>query len=167
MEEILVDENGYQQYLDEVEKLKRLSVNNLTAGSEAYTDAIGDGWHDNFAFEQAIIEDRNISTKINNLLLKKPFIKVITLQNLEKELINIGDILVLEIKYAEDDIERVKIKLTGNYSPNINLENNIQEITLNSPLGRAIYKKSINDENINYVAQNKKIKIKVIERING
>ena len=165
MEEILVDENGYQQYLDEIEKLKKLSLNNLTVGSEAYKDAIGDGWHDNFAFEQVIIEDRNIATKINNLLAKKSFIKVITIQTLKNELINIGDVLVLEIKYADDDIEKVKIKLTGNYYPNTNLDNEIQEITLNSPLGKAIYQKNINDKDINYVVQNRKIEIKVIEKI--
>lgn len=167
MEEILVDEKGYQQYLEEIEKMKKLSLNNLTAGSEAYNDAVGDGWHDNFAFEQAIIEDRNIATKINNLLAKKPFIKVITVQNLKKEIINIGDILVLEIKYAEDDIEKVKIKLTGNYFPSTNLKDDIQEITLNSPLGKAIYKKNIKDEDINYMVLNKKIEIKVKEKINS
>lgn len=166
MEEILVDENGYHQYLDEIEKLKQLSLKNLTAGSEAYKDAIGDGWHDNFAFEQAIIEDGNIAMKINNMLSRKPFIKVITIENLKKELINIGDILILEIKYAEDDIETLKIKLTGNYYPNTNIENDTQEITLNSPLGKAIYKKNINDKNIKYVVQNKEIKIKVIKKIN-
>ena len=167
MEEILVDENGYQQYLDEIEKMKKLSLNNLIAGSEAYNDAIGDGWHDNFAFEQTIIEDRIIATKINNLLSKKPFIKVITIENLKKEIINIGDILVLEIKYAEEEIEKIKIKLTGNYFPNTNLEDGIQEITLNSPLGKAIYKKNIKDDDINYMVLNKKIEIKVKEKINS
>ncbi len=165
MEEILVDENGYQQYLKEIEKLNKLSLNNLTVGSEAYKDAIGDGWHDNFAFEQAIIEDRNIAVKISNLLAKKNFIKVIKIQNLNSEIINIGDVLILEIKYADDDIEKVKIKLTGNYCPITNLDNEIQEITLNSPLGKAIYQKNINDKDINYMLQNKKIKIKVIEKV--
>ena len=165
MEKILVDENGYQQYLNEIEKLKKISLNNLTAGSEAYNDAIGDGWHDNFAFEQAMIEDRSIAIRINNLLAKKDLIKVIKIQNLNSEIINIGDILVLEIKYADNDIERVKIKLTGNYCPATNLDNEIQEITLNSPLGKAIYQKNINDEDINYMVQNKKIEIKVIENI--
>ena len=99
------------------------------------------------------------------MLAKKSFIKVITIQTLKNELINIGDVLVLEIKYADDDIEKVKIKLTGNYSPNTNLDNEIQEITLNSPLGKAIYQKNINDKDINYVVQNRKIEIKVIEKI--
>lgn len=165
MEEILVDENGYQQYLKEIEKLNKLSLNNLTVGSEAYKDAIGDGWHDNFAFEQAIIEDRNIAAKISNLLSKKNFIKVIKIQNLNSEIINIGDVLILEIKNADDDIEKVKIKLTGNYCPITNLDNEIQEITLNSPLGKAIYQKNINDKDINYMLKNKKIEIKVIEKV--
>ena len=166
MEEILVDKNGYQQYLDKIEELKQLSIDNLSTGTQAYNEAVGDGWHDNFAFEQTMIEDRNITAKINNLLKKKSQIKIVADDKLKKELINIGDVLILEIKYAEDDIERVKIKLTGNYYPNTNPYEDIEEITLNSPLGKAIYKKNINDKDINYVVQNRKIEIKVIERIN-
>ena len=165
MDEILVDENGYHQYLDEIEKLKQLSLKNLTFGSKAYNDAIGDGWHDNFAFEQSMIEDQNIATKINCLLAKKKFIKIIPIENSKKEFVNIGDILALEIKYEEDDIENLKVKLTGNYFSKTNVENGIQEITLNSPLGKALYKKNINDKNINYFVQNKKVEIKVIEKI--
>ena len=42
---------------------------------------------------------------------------------------------------------------------------NIQEISLNSPIGRAIYMKNIYDENIYYMINNKKIEIKVIEKL--
>lgn len=164
MEEILVDENGYQQYLDEIEKLKQLSLINLTNGSDAYNGAIGDGWHDNFDFEQSIIKDRNIANKINDLISKKNFIKIITNEEIKKEQINIGDILILEIKFSNDEIERLKIKLTGNFLPNTNLDEDVQEITLNSPIGKAIYKKNINDKNINYIIENKRIEIKVIEK---
>ena len=50
MEEIFVDENGYNQFLEELEKLKQQSLLVSSTGSKAYQDAIGDGWHDNFAF---------------------------------------------------------------------------------------------------------------------
>ena len=165
MKDILVDTDGFNQYYEELNRLKDISLSIASIGSESYVDAVGDGWHDNFAFEQAMIEDRSIAIRINNLLAKKDLIKVIKIQNLNSEIINIGDILVLEIKYADNDIERVKIKLTGNYCPATNLDNEIQEITLNSPLGKAIYQKNINDEDINYMVQNKKIEIKVIEKI--
>ena len=51
MEEILVDENGYKQFFEELKKLEDLSRSNSALGSEVYKDAVGDGWHDNFAFE--------------------------------------------------------------------------------------------------------------------
>ncbi len=166
MKEIIVDQFGYKQFLDELENLKQISLKNSSAGSQAYNDAVGDGWHDNFAFEETMRESRLIASKIDNMLKEQKYIKVITPPSLNEEFINIGDILVLEMKYAEDDIENIKVKLTGNYSPKANLENDIQEITLNSPLGKAIYKKNINDKNINYVVQNKKIDIKIIEKMN-
>ena len=36
MHEILVDEKGYKQYFEELEKLKQLSLFNSSAGSQAF-----------------------------------------------------------------------------------------------------------------------------------
>ena len=69
-------------------------------------------------------------------------------------MINIGDVLKLEIKYDFDDSEITIIRLTGKYLPDTNA--NIQEISLNSPIGRAIYMKNIYDKNIYYMINNKK-----------
>ena len=41
----------------------------------------------------------------------------------------------------------------------------IKEISLNSPIGRSIYLKSINDNDICYYVNDKKIGIKIIKRI--
>lgn len=54
MEEILVDSDGRCQYYEELEKLKNLSLINSSVGSESYTSSVGDGWHDNFAFEESM-----------------------------------------------------------------------------------------------------------------
>ena len=54
--EILVDEEGYNQFIEELEKLRELSIDNGMVGSEAYESAIGDGWHDNFSFEQICVK---------------------------------------------------------------------------------------------------------------
>ena len=82
----------------------------------------------------------------------------------EPNIINIGDTLKVKIIYSEDDIEEITIKLTGNFIPST--DSNIQEITLNSPLGQALYLKDINDKHINYTVNNNKIKIEIIEKIN-
>lgn len=165
MKEILVDENGYNQFLEELEKLKQQSLLISSAGSEAYQDAVGDGWHDNFAFEESMRQSRNIATRIENMLKTKQYLKVIKRETKGNNIINIGDVLKVKIFYSDDDIEDAIIKLTGNFIPIIENENDIQEITLNSPLGKALYLKNIKDNNINYDVNDNKIKITVIEKI--
>lgn len=167
MSEIIVDENGYKQFFEELENLKRLSLINASASSEAYNNAVGDGWHDNFAFEESMRESRTIANRIDKMLEIKKNLKVIKKEKIaDKNIINLDDILIVEIKYF-DNIEKANIKITGNYLPNDNLETNIQEITLNSPLGKALYKRNINDKEINYCVNNTKVYVKIIKKLNN
>lgn len=167
MKEIYVDENGYNQFFDELEKLKRESLLISSVGSEEYESAIGDGWHDNFAFEEIIRESRKIATRIEEMQKAKQFLKIIGNKKTKNNIININDILKIEICYSDDDIEKITIKLTGNYLPNTNTDEKIQEITLNSPLGKALYLRNINDDSINYEVNNHKIKINILGKINN
>lgn len=167
MKEILVDKNGYNQFLEELEKLNQQSLLISSAGSEAYQDAIGDGWHDNFAFEESMRQSRIIATKIDNMLKNQQYLKIIETKPQKDNLINIGDTLKIKIHYLDDDIEETIIKLTGNFIPVIESKNNVQEITLNSPLGKALYLKDIKDDNINYVVNNKNVKITIIKKVNN
>lgn len=167
MKEILVDKGGYNQFLEELEKLKQQSLLISSTGSKAYQDAIGDGWHDNFAFEESIRQSRNVATRIENMLRTKKYLKIVETKTRDNKLINIGDVLKVKIHYSNDDIEETIIKLTGNFIPIIEMENDIQEITLNSPLGNALYLKNLEDSDINYYVNNNKIKITIIEKIHN
>ena len=69
--EILVDEEGDNQFLSELEKLKALSIDNGMVGSEAYESTVGDGWHDNFSFEQNMRESRTIAKMIDKMQADK------------------------------------------------------------------------------------------------
>lgn len=115
MKEIIVDKEGYEQYYKELERLKNISDNNATVGSEAYKDAIGDGWHDNFAFEDSMRESRTIANKINKMLEEEKYLKVIEDNKKDNTIVNIGDTLVLKIKYNNEDYEEETLKLTGKY----------------------------------------------------
>ena len=162
MKEILVDENGYNQYINELEKLKEQSLAISTSGSEAYEIAVGDGWHDNFAFEDTMRQSRTIAARIDNMLKMKQYLKVVKNVKKDKNTINIGDVLDIKIYYSDDDVEEITIKLTGNYIPSV--DDSIQEITLNSPLGKAIYLKKIKDKDINYIVNDKKIRVAIINK---
>lgn len=163
MNDILVDKNGYEQFLEELEKLKSDLLNNAVSGSEAYRDAIGDGWHDNFAFEESMRIERNVTSKIEKMLNEKQRLKIVEMGNYDKQIIDINDILKVQIKYDENDIEDYTLKLTGKYLPSS--KNEFQEISLNSPIGKALYLKNINDK-LFYTINDKVIEINVLQKYN-
>ena len=159
MDEILVDEEGYKQYFEELDKLKNLRLLIAVKGGEACKEAVGDGWHDNFAYEEAMREERNMASRIEQMLKEQKLLKIVEQKDREDGKINIGDIVELSIKYADDDIEVETIKLTGKYKPDTDLK--IKEISLNSPIGKAIFQKSINSE-VSYMVNGRKISVNIL-----
>ena len=162
MKDVLVDTDGFNQYYEELNKLKDLSLSIASIGSESYADAVGDGWHDNFAFEDTMRESRKIASRINKMLEDEKNIKIVDKKRTSDDIIDIGDILMIKVIYDIDDIEEYTIKLTGKYMIDNNAK--IKEVSLNSPIGRSIYLKSINDNDICYYVNDKKISIKIIRR---
>lgn len=162
MKDILVNTDGFNQYYEELNKLKDLSLSIASIGSESYADAVGDGWHDNFAFEDTMRESRKIASRINKMLEDEKYLKIVDKKSNSDDIIDVGDILKIKVIYDIDDIEEYTIKLTGKYMIDNNAK--IKEISLNSPIGRSIYLKNINDD-IGYYVNDKKISIKIINKI--
>ena len=154
MKDVLVDIDGFNQYYEELNRLKDISLSIASIGSESYADAVGDGWHDNFAFEDTMRESRKIASRINKMLEDEKYLKIVDKKSTSDDIIDIGDILKIKVIYDIDDIEEYTIKLTGKYMIDNNAK--IKEVSLNSPMGRSIYLKNIND---------KKISIKIINKI--
>lgn len=162
MKDVLVDTDGFNQYYEELNKLKDISLSIASIGSESYADAVGDGWHDNFAFEDTMRESRKIASRINKMLEDEKYLKIVDKKSNSDDIIDIGDILKIKVIYDIDDIEEYTVKLTGKYMIDNNAK--IKEISLNSPIGRSIYLKNINDD-IGYYVNDKKISIKIINKI--
>ena len=162
MKDILVDTEGFNQYYEELNRLKDLSLSIASIGSESYADAVGDGWHDNFAFEDTMRESRKIASRINKMLEDEKYLKIVDKKSNSDDIIDIGDILKIKVIYDIDDIEEYTIKLTGKYMIDNNAK--IKEVSLNSPIGRSIYLKIINDNVIHYYLNHKKISIKIIKK---
>lgn len=163
MKDVLVDTDGFNQYYEELNRLKDLSLSIASIGSESYADAVGDGWHDNFAFEDTMRESRKIASRINKMLEDEKYLKIVDKKSNSDDIIDIGDILKIKVIYDIDDIEEYTIKLTGKYMIDNNAK--IKEVSLNSPIGRSIYLKNINDDDIGYYVNDKKISIKIINKI--
>lgn len=163
MRDVLVDTDGFNQYYEELNRLKDISLSIASIGSESYADAVGDGWHDNFAFEDTMRESRKIASRINKMLEDEKYLKIVDKKSNSDDIIDIGDIIKIKVIYDIDDIEEYTIKLTGKYMIDNNAK--IKEISLNSPIGRSIYLKNINDDDIGYYVNDKKISIKIINKI--
>ena len=165
MKEILVSNDGYEQFFLELEKLKDSITSNALISTEACNDAVGDGWHDNFAYDEAMRQERFIVSKVNDMINDIPFLKVID-DIFDSDKININDTIEVLIKYADDDDEKEILKLTGKYSPNTNDVNGVKEISLNSPIGKAIYKQKIG-ESVYYEVGNNNIEVSILKKINN
>ena len=160
MKDILVNTDGFNQYYEELNRLKDISLSIASIGSESYADAVGDGWHDNFAFEDTMRESRKIASRINKMLEDEKYLKIVDKKSTSDDIIDVGDILKIKVIYDIDDIEEYTIKLTGKYMIDNNAK--IKEVSLNSSIGRSIYLKNINDNDIHYYVNDKKISIKII-----
>lgn len=164
MKEILVSKDGYEKFFIELEKLKDSITLNALISTDAYSSAVGDGLHDNFAYDEAMRQERFIVSKINDVINDMPFLKIID-EIYDNNKVNINDTVEVLIKYADDDEERETLKLTGNYflcSDN----KSIKEISLNSPIGKAIYKQDIGTI-VSYIVGNNKIEVSILRKIHN
>lgn len=140
---IYLDKKGYEQYLEEIALLRKQLQKNSSSKSSSYTEAVGDGWHDNFAFEEAKRKELMIIAEIEKKINNIRNIKIIE-NDFDDNQISVNDIVQLLLIFDEGDIEEYTFKLVATPSPNFKKE--IPEITINSPIGLAILGKKIDDK---------------------
>lgn len=140
-EKIYLDSAGYEKYLQEIESLKeKIQKNACDMSLYASDDAYGDGWHDNFAYEEAMRKERMLFFELNQKLQGLNHIQILD-QEVTNDFVCIGT--YVEILFdGEDDTEVYQI--TGSTSSD--LEGEIPLITITSPLGKAIYRKRIGEK---------------------
>lgn len=161
-DKIYLTNEGLEEYKNEIVILKdKLSKIN-TEKSIAYSDAIGDGWHDNFAYEDAKRQEDKIVAQINNLVRDSNYIEIVNVNEYYDNKVNINDIIELKFKYEDGSIDIDKFKLTGNWKSKDC--DDYQEITLNSPLGKAIYMKEIKSK-VEYTVNDKLIVVDILKKI--
>jgi transcription elongation GreA/GreB family factor len=154
-EKIYLDEEGYKEYLDSIEKLKEKLTNNSKGKTESYYAAVGDGWHDNFAYEDANRQETMIVSEINKLKDNLPKIEIIKRGN-NRNIIDIDDEVTLEIDYGTG-------KETNTYKLIAHNPTRDTDISINSPLGKAIYKRKVNDT-VSYNVGNNAFMVKIINK---
>ena len=96
MDEFYVDNRGYQKLLEEVEKAERKLKDHRKTRGDSYSSSAGDGWHDNFDFEEMERQERllNGDLQIKQERLKKA---VIVDKQDNENIVDIGDVLSLTL----------------------------------------------------------------------
>lgn len=142
-DKIYLDQKGYEQFLQEIDEIRKALQKNGKNKSSAFVGAVGDGWHDNFEFEEAKREELRLGKILQEKLEILSRIEIIDSIIEESEAINVDDYILAEMKYGDDLPEQMIFKLVGLSTPNFKAD--IPEISLNSPLGKAVYQKKVGD----------------------
>lgn len=154
MEQIVMDKDGYLAYWEGIKELEnKLALLREFKGKVAIHE--GNAWHDNFSFEQAELEERML---MNEIARRKTIIEnIIIVEKKTGNGVELNDVIDLEIS---TDLKKtqMKIKLVTHLS---NKKSEIKEVTISSPIGRAIYEKEIG-ESFSYNVHSKKITGKII-----
>lgn len=139
MGRLIMTQEGYDKKLKEFnrikQKLKQTSRNKI----EAAYDGSGDTWHDNFTYEQLDLQEEGLLSRLENMQDELNNTVIIKRENLNNNLINIGDKVLVTIMYFDGDSEELLLILDDGSS-----EKNA--VTLNSPLGKILYKAEIGKE---------------------
>ena len=159
---IYLTKEGYQQYVDDIEKLHEKLGSSSKDKSESYRAAVGDGWHDNFAFENAKREELMVIKELEEKIAGLS--RIVIVDKLEdSSVIDIDDIVRLSIQITPEKKREPIIKLIG--EEHGDLESDTKEISINSPLGEAIYRQTVGTT-VEYVVGNKALSAVIEERMN-
>lgn len=156
MDKIYLDQKGYDNYIKELEDIReKIQKNSSNISEFASDDAYGDGWHDNFAYEQAVQKENALLYQYHQKLEGLNKIEIIeSCKNLDS--VEIGS--VVEIQF-EGEYDTEIYTLTGNTTSS--MDDDEMSITINSPLGRSIFKKKKMDS-FQYEIDSNQIRGKII-----
>lgn len=140
-EKIYLDQEGYEKYLENIESVKK-RLNDLNAGrKEAFDAGAGDGW-DTPEFEEIERQEAVLMGNLKKLYEDLSKIVIIEKHN-DQELIDINDTVIVDLIFSKDDVEEMTIKLVS--ALGLSDGNFAREVSINSPLGKAIFGKSVGD----------------------
>lgn len=152
-----LNSKGYEDYKSEIESKKKQLLELGKFKGEVAVEC-GDVWHDNHTFEQVEIQERALIRTINDMTENLKNAIIVDDEKIEKNGIDIDNTVTVLMNFVDsgDEAEEVTVKLVGTASPS-----NINEVTLNSPLGNAIYQKNIGDK-ASYEVNNSRIEVEIL-----
>lgn len=160
-EKIKLNKQGYEDCLKAIaEKERQLADLRMYKGTDAIFQ--GDNWHDNPTLYQAELQERGLMLEIAEMKQKLQNVEIV--ENLgDEELIDIGDVVKIDMIFSEDDREEEIFKLVAT-TPELRFDAEIKEVSINSPIGNAMYHKKVG-EIATYKVQDRTFTIQIKEKV--
>lgn len=159
---IYLDAQGYNDILATIDELKeRIRVNDL-GRSEAYLNGSGT-WEEMNApeYEQIVQTEHMLVGQLDRQYELLANAELIEKHN-DVDSIDIGNVLSVDMLFNNDEVEELTFKLVAT---NGGSNKNMKEVSINSPLGQAVYKKKIGDM-CSYSVENNNISVLIKDKIN-
>lgn len=162
-ERLRLNKSGVEDFQKEIErKEKELADLRMYKGKDAIYQ--GDNWHDNPTLYQAELKEMSLMKDISEM--RKRLANAEIIESLDDEtIVDIGDtVRVLMMMPEGDNIEGL-YKLVATM-PNFDPMAEVMEVSINSPIGNAMYQKKVGD-NASYKVENRIINISILEKVNS
>ncbi len=156
---IFVDKEGYQKLLDSIENLKKKIAENNSGRKDAFGASAGDGW-DSPEFEEIERQDHLLTSELQRRYEELQRTVIIEKHN-NDNIIDIGDVLRVEMSVSDEEFEDMVFKLVGTSG---DFDADIQEISINSPLGNSVYRKQVGEQT-SYLVGARKFNVIIKEKI--
>lgn len=147
---MLLGIEGLKQ-IDDLIKEESVKLKNIHKNKAEAFQNDTNTWHDNSSYDMAVERENQAYDEINRLSKLKYEAEIVERHNI-KDKIDLGDKVAVSI-----DGDEFVVVLTGKLIAN----NKNDEITLNSPLGEAIYRRGAG-ETVGYKVGNAVCKVKII-----
>ena len=139
-ETIYMDQSGYDSYLKKIEAVKNAIKENNSGRREEFDAGAGDGW-DSPEFEEIERVNNRLNGELQKMYQNLQKIVIIEKHN-DEDVIDIDDVIVADMTMPSGSFKEITFKLVGAVG---NLDSEIQEVSINSPMGSSVYRKKIGD----------------------
>ena len=151
---IYLDETGYKELL---EKIENLEINKKRIENEIYKVTESTSFDvDKYNELKSLKSD--IESRISLYDSKLKGAELITISNDDYDVVNIGDNITLKL-HLDGVIEEYDYTICAGD----NFRNSLDEVSINSPLGRSIYGKKIGST-VYYLCGKEKIKVEIVRK---
>jgi len=156
---LIVDKKGYEQLEENIRACKRRVRDLAEEKKEAAMDSLN-GRQDSFIYED--VKRRYDRALVDLAIAERALSNAIVVEKSEdnSEVIDINDYILVELSYNGEVNEEV-IYLTGS---EYNMDSDFIEVTLNSPLGKAIYGKKVGEET-SYEVNDYSYQVKILSKL--